>query len=88
MTQIVGHRWERDDALLQYRCVPLPFGGVESGQWCVGCGATVTDLELHRADYPYKEVWLDILARDKGFPPIQYDTLQYYEWLALKQGVA
>lgn len=77
---LAGHRWERDFAWLGYHCVPLPLGGVESHQWCVGCGCRIDDLELHDSKLPiddecFLHVSLDMLADGKGYKPIKAGTL-------------
>ncbi len=77
---LAGHRWERDFDWLGYRCMPLPFGGVESHQWCVGCGCRIGDLELHNSRLPVDNtcslhISLDILVDRKGFKPIEAGTL-------------
>ncbi len=76
---IAGHRWERDYSLRGYECVGLSIGGVESKQWCIGCGCFIGDIELKRAGFPREEkFYLDILALHKGFKPIEAGTLD--EW--------
>ena len=73
---LVGHRWERDNAYRGYTCVSLPFGGVESHQWCVGCNCHIGDIELHDRNLPASdEIILDLLAHSKGHEPIEAGTL-------------
>lgn len=66
---LAGHRWERDFEWLGYRCVGLPLDGVESHQRCVGCGCKVSDLEVCKSQLPSDGVYLDLLARNKGYEP-------------------
>ena len=63
---IVLHRWEYSMELRLSRCVPLPIGGVESHQWCVGCGCIVTDEELCRLKFPRENAFIDEIAWRKG----------------------
>ncbi len=85
---LVGHRWKYNYSLRWYECEILPIGGVESHQWCVGCGVKVTDKELCESGFPkpkqyndgYAEgVYLDILARGKGKEPIETGTFAAYK---------
>lgn len=86
---IVGHRWEYSDDMRWYECVGLPFGGVESHQWCVGCGCRITDKEIYEAGFvtnDFRDIHLDMLARGKGYEPIEVGTIE--EWkLRKRQGV-
>ena len=79
---LAGHRWERDFAWLGYKCVGLPFGGVESYQWCVGCGCRIDDLELCKSKLPTDEflnISLDMLAHSKGYKPIEAGTFAEFK---------
>ena len=79
---IVGHRWEYQPELLGYKCMPLPVGGVESIQWCVGCGCFIADLELCQSKLPIKEsreLSLDMLADSKGYKPIEAGTFSEFK---------
>ena len=79
---LAGHRWERDFEWLGYKCVPLPFGGVESHQWCVGCDCLIGDLELKNSKLPIDEflnVSLDMIADGKGYKPIEAGTLAEFQ---------
>ena len=80
---IAGHRWERDDDWLGYKCVPLPLGGVESHQWCVGCGCRIGDLDLRECRGEVGGVslnlFLDILARGRGYEPVEAGTFAEFE---------
>ena len=69
---IAGHRWEYQPDYRGYKCVPL--GGVESYQWCVGCGCIITDHELVSLMAPSDDLMLDTLAYGRGFSPIQSGT--------------
>ena len=76
---LVGHRWERDFDYRGYRCVGLPIGGVESYQYCIGCGCRIGDLELLKSRLPidnecFLHVSLDMLADNKEDRPIQAGT--------------
>ena len=92
---VVGHRWKYSYYMRQYYCDSLPFGGVESHQWCMGCGVIVTNKELYESNCPRPErysdnyfsgIYLDILARGKGFVPIEAGT--YAAWLLKRKKVA
>lgn len=72
---IAGHRWEYQSAFRGHKCMPLPIGGVESHQWCVGCGCFIADKILYDRKIPISEVYLDILASEKGYEPIEAGTL-------------
>lgn len=80
---LAGHRWERDYDWLGYKCVGPPFGGVESHQWCVGCGCLISDLELRGcmgevtglSIHPF----LDILASGRGYEPIEAGTFAEFK---------
>ena len=74
---IAGHRWEYKPDLRLYECVGLPFGGVESHQWCIGCGTRVTDYELCRAGLPADGFSLEVLAKRR---PIEADTLEEFRF--------
>lgn len=79
---LAGHRWKRDYAFSGYRCVPLPIGGVESHQWCVGCGCFIRDIELCDTGIPSEGVGgiiLDTLAHSKGYKPIESGTYAEYK---------
>lgn len=76
---LAGHRWERDYAWRGYRCVPLPLGGVESHQWCVGCNCRIGDLDLFNSRFPIDDelslhLSLETLASQKGCEPIEAGT--------------
>ncbi|KKM20314.1 hypothetical protein LCGC14_1646690 [marine sediment metagenome] len=75
---IAGHRWEYQSDMFLHECVGLPWGGVESYQWCIGCGCRITDEELYISKLSMDSVLLllDIIASKKGFEPIQSGTLQ------------
>lgn len=77
---IAGHRWQYDYDLCRSRCVKLPFGGVESYQWCIGCGCEIDDRELVARRLPRKGVYLDTLAYEKGYKPIQAGTLSEFDF--------
>lgn len=73
---IAGHRWEYQPDYRGYKCVGLPLGGVESYQWCVGCGCLIGDIEIREAGFKdFREFHLDILANGKGYEPIEAGTL-------------
>ena len=81
---IVGHRWEYQPELLGYKCMPLPIGGVESNQWCVGCRCIIGDLELHNSHLPIDDqcslhISLDMLADSKGYKPIEAGTFSEFK---------
>jgi hypothetical protein len=62
----------------------LPFGGVESHQYCVGCGCIITDYELCQlgltvADRLDMFIILETLAFRKGYHPIEAGTLAEYK---------
>ena len=79
---LVGHRWMRDFDFQGWKCMPLPFGGVESYQWCVGCDCRIGDLELYRSRLPtdrFLEISLDMLARSKGYEPIKAGTFEAFK---------
>ena len=79
---LVGHRWERDYDWLGYKCVELPFGGVESYQWCVGCDCRIGDLELKNSKLPIDEflnACLDMMASGKGYEPIGAGTFAEFQ---------
>lgn len=80
---VAGHRWEYQTEYRGYKCVGLPIGGVESFQWCIGCGCLIDDIELRKLNLPRKEIYLDMLADNKGFRPIQAGT---FAELKLKVG--
>ncbi len=76
---IVGHRWEYQFDYRGFKCVPLPFGGVESYQWCIGCGCRIGKLELCLSKLPIDNelslnISLDMLADNKRCRPIQAGT--------------
>ncbi len=75
---LAGHRWEYKYYLCWYECVPLPFGGVESYVWCVGCGCIITDEELCSKHFPSEHPFIDLLASTKGCNPIEAGTIE--EW--------
>ncbi len=81
---IAGHRWEYQFDMRGYRCVGLPLGGVESHQWCIGCGCFIGKKEIKESGFPFNgdelhnEIYLDILAAGKGYEPIESGTLA--EW--------
>ena len=77
---IAGHRWEYEGDLLGYKCVGLPIGGVESHQWCIGCGCFIGDKELTilNTGKEFLNPTLDLLAFRKGFEPIESGTLKAY----------
>ncbi len=77
----VLHRWEYDYSLRLTKCVPLPFGGVESHQSCIGCGAIVTDKQLADRNLPRDNVWIDMMTDNK---PIEAGTLE--EWWFRSKG--
>ena len=79
---IAGHRWQYDFNMRESTCVGLPIGGVESYQWCIGCGAKVSDKELCDLKLPRQEVFLDIIAHSHGQPPIQAGTYQADRFLS------
>ena len=86
---LVGHRWEHDDAFREYYCASLPLGGVESHQWCVGCNCRISNLELYNSRLPvddtcFLHISLDMLARRKGYEPIEAGT---FAELKLRRGV-
>ena len=84
---IAGHRWEYQPDYMGYECVGLPIGGVESYQWCIGCGCRIGDLELMKSKLPDSDVYLDILADNKGFRPIQAGTFAELKFkLGFKEG--
>ena len=72
---IAGHRWEYSLVMKTSYCVGLPEGGVESYQWCIGCGVAVTDFDLCRMKLPRSGAWLDFIAAQKGFRPIEAGTM-------------
>ena len=75
---LAGHRWEYQGNWGCYKCVSLPIGGVESHQWCVGCGCVIDDVELCESGFPIDrgiELYLDLLATRKGFKPVEAGTL-------------
>ena len=87
---IVGHRWERDYAYRGYKCVPLPFGGVESHQWCIGCDCHIGDIEVYSRRMPIDEIdrkvgkyqmsiWLDMLAEERGHKPVEAGSFEEYK---------
>ena len=92
MVQIVGHRWERQFERRGYKCVKLPLGSVESGQWCIGCGCFIGDIDICNGKYGEafdgKEVWLDQIASERGLEPIQSGTLAEAKYLIGKGGDA
>lgn len=79
---IAGHRWEYQVDYRGYKCVGLPFGGVESHQWCVGCGCVIPDRLLCECIGDVAGLsllpFLDMLAIGGGYEPIEADT--YEEW--------
>ena len=81
---LAGHRWERENNWLGYKCMPLPLGGVESHQWCVGCGCRIADIELLKSRLPIDSdecslhVSLDLLAGVKGHKPVEAGTPEEY----------
>ncbi len=84
---LAGHRWKYDDDMRWYYCAPLPIGGVESHQWCIGCGVIITDKELCEAGFPRPEqysndyvagAYLDLLAAGKGKKLIEAGTYAAY----------
>lgn len=86
---LAGHRWEYDQALRWYKCVGLPFGGVESHQWCIGCGAIVTDKELHSRRIPkddkcFLHSMLDSIVGEYGYPSIEAGTFAEEKFRARK----
>jgi len=75
---IAGHRWEYQHDYLGYKCVILPIGGVESHQWCVGCGCFIGDEERHKSKLFFDdslELSLDTIAISKGYQPIESGTI-------------
>ena len=78
---IARHRWQYQNYLRGYKCVGLPVGGVESHQWCVGCGCFIGEKEIYESNYNsrgdngLRNLHLDILARGKGSEPIEANTL-------------
>lgn len=81
---LAGHRWEYQFDYRGYKCVELPFGGVESHQWCIGCGCLIGMLEIRESGYSWGDeisagLYLDMLARGKGYEPIESGT--YAEFL-------
>ncbi len=83
MSILAGHRWEYQPDYREYKCVELPIGGVESHQWCVGCGVKITDKALCEKgitteDECFLQCSLDLLAYMKGYSPIESGSLA--EW--------
>ena len=81
---IAGHRWEYNPEYRGYECVKLPIGGVESHQWCVGCGCRIDDEELCRKGIPMDDksllhFVLETLACERGYPPIEAGTYAEYK---------
>ena len=80
---IAGHRWEYKPDYRGYECVGLPFGGVESHQWCVGCGCRIDDKDLWEKQLSRRDdflnIILDTLAAYKGYPPVEAGTLDEYK---------
>ncbi len=87
---MVGHRWEYDYDLRLYYCASLPLGGVESHQWCVGCGCRIRDLELRetvgKVEGLFLHPFLNMLAEGRGYKPIEAGTFAEYK-LRQRQGV-
>lgn len=82
---IAGHRWAYDVDRLGYVCVGLPSGGVESYQWCTGCGVFVSDEELCDKRIPSAgmvcvDVTLDTMAAGKGHSPVQAGTMAAHKF--------
>lgn len=86
---MVLHRWDYDSGKRVSECVPLPKFGVESHQWCIGCGCIISDLELSQRGfpraYPRGGAYLDIIATSKGYEPIEADSDEAYRFLRRKK---
>ena len=85
---LVGHRWEYQYNYRGFKCVGLPLFGVESHQWCIGCGCLISDKELYESKLPidtlcFLNLSLDILASRKNQEPIEAGTFQ--EFLLLQR---
>ncbi len=82
---IAGHRWEYQHDYRGFKCVGLPIGGVESYQWCIGCGCRVGDFELRNCRLPIDNelslnISLDMMADNKGCRPIQAGTFAEFKF--------
>lgn len=75
---IVGHRWNYDLLLRGYRCTPLLVGGVESYQYCIGCGSFIGMEELHQRGISSQSrelhFVLDAISDMKQHKPIESGT--------------